>query len=265
MHVASPFPAKEPKNEMDLIRPAREGTLNVLEAALANGVKKVIVTSSIAAVMYGRADKICNEDDWSIDAKCGAYEKSKTYAEQAVWDFLKKHEGKIEIATVNPGLVLGPTFSKNAFTSGALVEKIFKNQMPGIPRLSFPLVDVRDVAIAHFKALVSPSSNGRRYCLCANSVWIEDVVKILKEEFGKYGYKFVSRKVGKCPMKMAALLDPSVKLILPHVGLFYRIDNTRSIKELGLRYRSVEETLLDMANNMIELGLVPNKIKKPAL
>jgi len=146
------------------------------------------------------------------------------------------------------------------------VEKIMRNDLPGIPRLSFPLVDVRDVAIAHYKALISPDSNGKRYILASNTIWAEEMLNILRNEFSKFGYKFTTRKIGKCPMKMASIFDSSIKVILPVVGLLFRVDNTRSIEELGMKYRKPDESLIDMAYNMIDLGLIPNKlVKSPKL
>jgi len=260
MHVASPFPAKDPKNpEKELYLPARQGTENVLKAALKNGVKKVVITSSIASVMFGHADKICTEEDWSVETACSPYEKSKLYAERSVWEFWKANKDKIEIVVLNPGFILGPPLSKNGFTSGEIIEKAMKNKLPGIPRLSFPVVDVRDVALAHYRALLSPESNGKRYILTTGCLWVEEILTPLRDEFSNKGYKIVSKKIGKCPMTLASWFDPSVKMILPHVGLCYRIDNSRSKKELGLEYRPVKETVVDMAYKLIEIGIVPKK------
>src|SRR6185295_4892244 len=148
-HVASPFPAEVPKHEMDLIRPAVDGTLRVLRACAAAGtVKRVVLTSSVAAVAFGHADGadyVRTEADWSEPERCDAYPKSKTLAERAAWDFVASlpPERRFELAVINPGFVLGPFLNADAGTSGEVVRKLLAREMPACPEIGFAPVDVR--------------------------------------------------------------------------------------------------------------------------
>ena len=263
MHVASPFPPKPPKNDDELIKPAVKGTRDVLMAAIRNNVKKVVVTSSVAAILGGHMVKNnFTEDDWAIPETCPPYEKSKYFAEKEVWKIFEENKDKIKITCINPGLVLGPTFSKYISTSGDVVSRALKDDIPGIARLSFTYVDVRDVAQAHVNALTREESNGKRYILSADSVWCEDVMEVLRKEFAHQGYCIVSRKVGYCPMKFISLFDTQIKLLLPFIGREMKVDNSRSRKELGIEYRQVAQTVIDSGYSFIEKGVVPDKRKK---
>eukprot|EP01017_Pseudomicrothorax_dubius_P050966 TRINITY_DN9734_c0_g1_i1.p1 TRINITY_DN9734_c0_g1~~TRINITY_DN9734_c0_g1_i1.p1 ORF type:complete len:347 (+),score=101.92 TRINITY_DN9734_c0_g1_i1:120-1160(+) len=263
MHVASPFPLESPKDENELIRPAVLGTKAVLEAALANGVKKVVVTSSVAAIMDPKAPpKVFTEADWPVVDRIQPYEKSKYHAEKAVWAFYEEHKDKIQIAVVNPGFILGPPFCKSGFSSGDLIIQIMTKKLAVIPDIAFACVDVRQVAEAHYKAMILPSSNGKRHILSGGTHTVEELVGILRAEFEKYGYSFPSMKVGFCPMKLASLFDPKIKGILDYVGKRITLDNSRSVTELGIEYYKLDKTLIDMVYKLLELGLLEDKRKK---
>jgi len=262
LHVASPFIMGNPREDL-LIKPAVEGTLNVLEAALKNGVKKVVITSSVASVWYGNWDKkMVNEDDWSIESACGSYEKSKVRAERAAWDFWRKHVGKIEIATICPGLMVGPVFAMMGGASEEIVTDLMLNRVPGLPKLAFGLVDVRDVALAHIKAMESPTSNGQRYLLVGGTYWFIDIANVLREEFEKHGYKIPKTVFNRCLIKFAANFDKKIKSIVNVLGKEMRVDNSKSIKELGINYRDPKQALIDMGWSFINLGGIPDKRKK---
>ena len=268
MHVASPLPAKAVKNEqLELFKPAVEGTLIVLEAAVKAGIKKAIVTSSAATVTYGHkrerySEGTFSEKDWSVVANLRGYAKSKTLAEQAVWNFYENHKNKIEIAVIVPSFITGPFISKNAFTSGDLVGKCLTGQMPGVPAIASGYVDVRDVAQAHLLALEKPDSNGNRYLLAERTMWLLDMTKILQGEFKQYGYKVASKTIGKCLLRIAALFDSEVKGILDYIGVPFKLDNSKSVNELGLKYTPIEKSLIEMGYCLIESGYVPDKRKK---
>lgn len=267
MHLASPFVIKAPKNEDELIKPAVEGTLSVLNAALKAGVKKVVVTSSIAAVAtgYGKeADsKTFNESDWSIIANCPAYQKSKTLAEKAVWEFHEQNKSKIQIAVINPGFVVGPSDSVNSFASADLILSIMNNSVPGFPRICMSLVDVRDVAKAHLLALENPNSDGKRYILTGTCLWFQEIIQILKEEFGPLGYKFPTRTIGTWLLTIGSWFDRSLKDLLPIVGIPLKVDNSLSKQELGMQYIDAKQSLIDMGHSLINNGLVKQKQCKP--
>lgn len=262
MHVASPFPNEVPKDEMELIRPAVEGTLNVLQAAVEKGVKKVVLTSSIAAVMYGHEGKIAGPEDWSVEEKCEPYPKSKTRAEKAAWDFQKKHEGKFELVTVNPGFVLGPLFVSGGGTSEEVVADFLRGKVPAIPRVMLSVVDVREVAECHLKALKDPNSNGKRYICNAESLWMKPFADILREEFGQYGYKIPKMELGKFALTIGSIFMKRIRFILKEVNIERRMDSSLCVKELGITYRPLKQTLADMGYSMIKLGIVPDKVNK---
>ena len=153
VHTASPFPIAKPKHEDVLIKPAVEGTMAVMRAAHKNKVKRVVITSSVAAI-YVSADKNKRDfsvEDWTDLKLATPYEKSKTMAEKAAWDFQATlpDDEKMEIVTVNPGLVLGPNLNKAQFSSGDIIKKLMMKELPGLPKMQMPIVDVRDVAEAH--------------------------------------------------------------------------------------------------------------------
>jgi len=158
VHTASPFPLVEPKDENELIKPAVDGTLSVMEAARKHKVKRVVITSSVASIFDPNdfKEKV-TEKDWPDTSAKGfpAYNKSKALAERAAWDFVSKlpEDEKFEVATINPGLILGPASVAEGFSSGVAISKFLLNEMPGIPKVSMSIVDVRDVALAHLKAL----------------------------------------------------------------------------------------------------------------
>jgi nucleoside-diphosphate-sugar epimerase len=162
VHTASPFPLTTPKDENILIKPAVEGTLAVMRAAHKHKVKRVVITSSVASVYAQKPENrkaVYNESDWSDLEACVAYEKSKTLAEKAAWDYLEKlpQEEKFELVTINPSLILGPSLIDGDFSSGQVISMILLNKYPGLPKIMFSVVDVRDVALAHLNALKLPS------------------------------------------------------------------------------------------------------------
>ena len=269
MHVASPFPPGSVKNEkLQLIKPAVDGTLIVLEAALRAGIKKAVVTSSVAAIAYGHkreryAEAPLSEKDWSDATKIEGYMKSKTLAEQAVWSFHEKNKDKMEIATINPTFIIGPFLSKNVFTSADIIQQLLTGKMPGIPKLLMGVVDVRDVARAHLLALENPNSNGNRYLLSEKTMWILDVAHILQNEFKPQGYKVTTNTIGKCPLRLFSLVNKQAKSILKYTGLSYKLDNSKSINELGMIYMPTEKSIVEMAYCMIDMGTVKDKRKQP--
>jgi len=261
IHTASPFPPALPKNEDEVIKPAVEGTLNVLNACLANNVKKVVLTSSIAAVIIGNESSCCTEDDWSVARLCAPYEKSKLLAEKAAWEFYRNNKGKIELTVICPGLLWGPILHKNSFTSGDIVQLIMRGELPAIPNMSFPIADVRDAALAHVRALQRQETNGKRYIIVAQSFSAESTVGALKKEFGQYGYRFPFLKVGKCLAYLASFYNPMFKLFLASIGLSYEISNRKSQEDLGIDYITPEKSVVEMVHSMLEFKLLPVKGK----
>ena len=266
-HLASPFPSGAPKHADDVIRPAVDGTINVLTACADSGsVKKVVLTSSIAAISCGfighpkqKQGHVYTEEDWSPPEGCPPYERSKTLAEKAAWDFVKElpEEKKFEMAVVNPGMVIGPALTKSAGTSLGVVVGLLKGDIPGVPDVSSVLVDVRDVAKAEIAVMEKPDSNGNRYALVAESgVPFLQLCNWLKEEFGPQGYKVGTKKVPKLVAWIGSKFSPEMKNLYPAVGKKVIYDNKKMVEGLGIKPYTAKESCIDSGYSVIELGLV---------
>jgi dihydroflavonol-4-reductase len=263
MHVASPFPSTLPKTDDELVRPAVDGTLRVLRAAAAAGVKRVVLTSSIAAVGSGHLESaVRTEDDWSVVDRSPAYPKSKTLAERAAWDFAR--ESGVDLVVVNPGMVLGPPLTPTVGTSVQVVRRLLTRDVPGSPKIGFALVDVRDVAIAHRLALESPVAVGNRYIVAGGHTWMRDIAAMLAEEFNPRGYRVPTRGVPAWLLRVIARFDASVRPTLDFLGRRELVSADKAHRELGWTMRPLRDTVVDTANSLIELGLAPNPAKKKA-
>ncbi len=261
-HVASPFPPTEPEHEDELIIPAREGALRALRAAAKAGVKRTVLTSSVAAIAYGRThrqeiaqqDRIFSEADWSnVDGPISAYAKSKTLAERAAWDFMKTREaGKMQLAVINPGGVLGPLLDKGFSTSGQVVSRLIDGKVPACPRLNFSLIDVRDVADAHYEAMIRDEAAGKRFVLVSANGWMLEISKIL----AKNGFKAPTRAMPDFLLRFIARFDKTLRMILPGLGKQTKFDNQALRTTLGIEPRSLEEMSVSMAKTMREFDAI---------
>lgn len=261
-HVASPVPNAPPKHEDDLIIPARDGTLRVLRAASEAGVERVVLTSSLSAVCEGYPrdpSRVYNEDDWSLlDGEVSAYDKSKTLAERAAWDFVGGLTGGqvMELVTINPGLVLGPVLEQDYGTSAEAVRKLMRREYPGCPRLGWPTVDVRDVAGTHLAAMITPEAKGQRFCCCVDFVWMKEMAAILNAHFGDRGYKVPTRALPDFVVRIAGLFDPVTKVVAPRLGLELHVSNDHLKRVLSWQPRGTEEMIVATGESLIEQGLV---------
>lgn len=260
LHVASPFPREVPKHEDDLIVPARDGALRVLRAAAAAGVRRVVMTSSLAAVVYGHVrdgSRTFDEEDWSISEGIGAYEKSKTIAERAAWDFARSPEAKgLELVVINPGLVLGPILDEDYGTSGEAVRKLMRREFPGCPNLGWAPVDVRDVAAAHLAAMTTPEAAGKRFCCAIEHAWMADIARILDEHFAARGYRIPRRRLPDWLVRTVAIFDKTTRMAVHDLGQRQDVSNERIRKVLGWQPRSLDEMVAAMGESMIEQGVV---------
>ena len=264
LHVASPLPRGAVKDENELIVPARDGALRVLRAAKKAGVERVVLTSSLSAIVYGNdRSRVFTESDWSnLNGKrIGAYDKSKTIAERSAWDFMEsiKESSPMELTVINPGLVLGPLLSSDWGTSGEMVKRILAHQVPAIPNMSFAMVDVRDVASAHLSAMRSPEAAGQRFiCSEANHSMME-VARILKTHYGTRGFKIPTGRLPSFAVRAMALFDSTVRLTLNDLDTAQRVDNAKIKSVLQWRPRDLEEMTISMADSMIQHGVVRAK------
>jgi nucleoside-diphosphate-sugar epimerase len=224
LHVASPFPANVPAHEDELIVPAREGTLRVLRAARDAGVKRLVLTSSFAAIGYGHKPQSApfNENDWTDLTGDGLspYVKSKTIAERAAWDFIASQPANLELSVVNPVGVFGPALGPDYSTSILFVQRLMDGAVPGVPRLYFGAVDVRDVADLHIRAMTNPAANGERFLAVAGDfLSVRDMANCLKDRLGPAAKKVPTRQLPDWLIRVASLRDPAIKQILPELGI----------------------------------------------
>ena len=266
LHVASPLPAGEPENEDDLIRPAREGTLRVLRAARNAGVKRVVLTSSFAAIGYGHPQQTAPFDETSWTKPEGndvsAYVKSKALAERAAWDFMNSEGGRMELSVVNPVAVFGPVLGPDYSTSILLVQRMMDGALPGTPKLWVGAVDVRDVANLHLRAMTHPAARGERFLATAgNFLSMLDVARVLKQNLGAAARRVPSREVPNWLVRLASLRDPAIKLIIPELGKRKDGTNAKARRVLGWAPRSREESILATAESLMRLGLLKDSPK----
>ncbi len=266
LHVASPFPPSQPKNEDELIIPAREGALRVLRAARDAGVKRVVLTSSFAAISYGSSStkKIFTEEDWTDlnSDHLSPYVKSKTLAERAAWDFIAREGGALELAVVNPVGMFGPVLGGDYSTSIQIVQRLMDGAVPGCPRLFFGIVDVRDVADLHVRAMTNPAANGQRFLAVAgDSMSIQQIALVLKRRMGDAARRVPTRELPDWLVRLVALTDPSVAQFIPELGKVKNATNAKAREQLGWMPRSNEAATVATAESLLQLGLLRNSKK----
>jgi len=246
IHTASPFPLSQPKDEDVLIRPAVDGTLRVLRAAEAAAVHRVILTSSIEAIMHGVHGRAVTEADWSDPAAptASAYTRSKLMAERAAWDFVARHPA-MQLTVINPGVVLGRPMDRQTGSSISIIARILSGKDPAVPDILLPVTDIADVSAAHVAALETPASIGQRYMVADRFLSMPDMARVLRDA---YPQKRISTRVApRLLLRVLAIFDPEIRLILPWLGWRAALDNSKVRKELGLTITRAEESILTAA------------------
>jgi nucleoside-diphosphate-sugar epimerase len=264
LHVASPFPPNQPKNEDELIIPAREGALRVLRAARDAGVKRVVLTSSFAAIGYGHEpiDQPFTEEDWTdIDKGVSAYVKSKTLAERAAWDFIAREGGTLELAVINPVGVMGPVLGPDYASSIQMVQQLMSGAMPGLPNLSFGIVDVRDVADLHLRAMTNPAAKGERFLATAGLMFFSEGAQLLKARMGDAAVHVPTRTLPDWLLRAMALISPAAREIVPNLSKVRKASNEKARRVLGWEPRSKEDAIVATAESLVELGLLQDSSK----
>jgi dihydroflavonol-4-reductase len=250
LHVASPVPKSDPKDPNELIRPAREGALRVLAAARRAGVERVVMTSSMSAVSAGRRHEerhVFDERDWSDSTRpLSAYEQSKTLAERAAWDYVNGEGQGLELVTLNPTYVLGPSLTGAHNTSNEILGKLLRREIPGVPRIQFPLVDVRDLATAHVLAMTAQGVAGERFIVTTETAWYADIARLLAAN----GYRVPTFELPNLVTRAVSLFDPTVRLVVNRLGRRVQVSNAKVAARLGWSGRTLRETVLDAARHM---------------
>jgi dihydroflavonol-4-reductase len=260
LHLASPFPLGEPKDPDELLRPAVDGTLRVLRAAVNAGVPRVVQTSSMAAVLGGHHNKRLQpftEDDWTdaSDPAVSTYYRSKTLAEKAARDFVSSDGSALHFSTINPGFVLGPVLDRDIGSSAEVIQMFLRGKYPGTPRIWFPVVDVRDVARMHRLALESAEPSGGRYLAVSETVRFLEIARLIRDKLGYAARKAPRRQLPDLMVRLVALFDPTVRAILPDLGFEFEVNNSHTRRALRIEFIPIAESAPAMASSLIELGL----------
>ena len=260
VHVASPIPVNAPKHEDELIVPARDGTLRVLRAARDASVKRVVMTSTCGAIYYGHPPQKApfDETSWTIvNSDLTAYVKSKVIAERAAWDFIASEGRGLELSVVNPAGIFGPVLAPDYSSSIELIKRLM-NGMPGAPRIYFGIVDVRDVADLHLRAMAHPSAKGERFiAVSGDSISMVDIARMLRARLGTSARRVPRFQLPDWTVRLAARRDPSVRQLLPLLGKIRNASSEKARRVLGWSPRSNEEALVATAESLIRFGLLP--------
>jgi nucleoside-diphosphate-sugar epimerase len=244
-----------------LIKPAREGAQRAIRAANKAGAKRVVQTSSVAAASRGEdlPDWTADETVWTDPNGRGvsAYAQSKTLAERAAWELIETAGGKTTLATVNPALVLGPVMGADYSDSVQVVERLLTGRVPGVPKIGFNVVDVRDVADLHIRAMTAPEAAGQRFIAAANYAWMGDLADLMRAKLPPaQAAKVTRRRVPGLALRIAGLFDKELASVVPRLGRKHDYSSAKAQTVLGWKPRPLEATVLDCANSLIAQGAV---------
>jgi nucleoside-diphosphate-sugar epimerase len=261
LHVASPLPLANPRHDDELVRPARDGALRVLRAARDAGVRRVVLTASTAAIAYGRGgrDAPFTESDWSdatVLSDSSAYERSKTLAERAAWDWMAREGGALELVTICPGAVLGPVLGRDASASLDIVKKLLDGSLPGLPRFGWPLVDVRDIADLHYRAMLAPEAAGQRYIGAGRFFWMADIAAALRAGRPGLARRLPRFVLPNWLVRLSSRFDPVVRERLFELDKHRPVSADKARRDLGWIPRPGAETIVATADSLIAEGLV---------
>jgi dihydroflavonol-4-reductase len=259
-HLASPLPSGVPRDADELIVPARDGALRALRAARAAGVKRFVMTSSVAAIAYGRGRGVHHftEADWTDPDRPGTtpYIRSKTIAERAARDWVAREGGALEFCTINPSVVLGPVWSRDYSASVVIVKKLLDGSLRACPDIGFGLVDVRDVAALHVRALKAPGMAGERFIASGRFVKLAELAAMLRAGLGTQAGRVPTRRVPDWLVRVAARFNPVARAVVGELGSVRHQDASHALAALGWATRPVEQSVLDCARSLLALGVV---------
>ncbi len=263
IHVASPMGQGMGRN-VDLLGPARAGSLRVLEAAARAGVERVVTTSSVVASMTvhaGDEAEPADESVWTDPARPGVdnYSRSKTLAERAIWDFVERRaatgSGGLSVTTILPGLILGPVMTGSVSGSVELVERLLNGRMPAIPRIGFSLVDVRDLVDLHLRAMVAPAAANERFLAAPEHLWLAEIAAILRERLGTRAKKVPTRVMPDLVVRLAALVREDARFLAPRLRERREFSSVKARALLGWEPRPAARTLEDTAESLFAHAL----------
>jgi nucleoside-diphosphate-sugar epimerase len=261
LHVASPLGGDNPKDPDALIIPARDGALRVLRAATKAEVKRVVMTSSCAAATppaLASEDRVTDETLWTNpeDKRINAYRKSKTVSELAAWRFMEEYQGPTTLTTILPGAVFGPVLTAENLGSVQVIGRLLRGRLPGNPRLGFEIVDVRDVADVHIRAMTSPQAAGARFIAVGEFMWMTDIAQTLRSKLGGAASKVPTRTLPDFVLRLFALVDPALRAVTPLLGRKHRHTAEKAQRLLGWHARPAAVTIVECAESLISRNAV---------
>ena len=260
LHVASPITLAVPKDENDMIRPAVDGTLRVLKASRDAGVQRVVMTSNFGAVGYSHRDQstVITEESWTDPNEKGLspYNKSKVLAEKAAWDFIKRDGGALELTVINPVGIFGPSLGPDLSSGFELIKRLLDGTMKKVPNITLTIVDVRDVADLHIRAMTSPAAKGQRFLAIAGAtVTLPEIAQLLKDKLGSAASKVSTKKLPDWQVRMIAPFNRIARNIAPMLSRYRDASNQKAKDILGWKPRSNEEAILATANSLLKYNL----------
>jgi nucleoside-diphosphate-sugar epimerase len=265
MHVASPMPPVAPENEDEVIVPARDGALRVLRAARDAGVKRVVLTSSCGAIYYGHPprNEPFDETSWTnLEGEMSAYVRSKAIAERAAWDFIAAQGNALELTTINPSGIFGPALSTDYAGSLDLIKRLLIG-MPGCPQLYFAVVDVRDVADLHLRAMTSPEAKGERFIAVAGECMsMLGIATVLRDRLGEAASNVPTQELPNDVVRMAAKQDGALRQLLPLLGNIRNATSEKAQRVLGWAPRSREDAVVATAESLLKFGIVAAPVSR---
>lgn len=260
-HTASPFVTNMPRDKMELIRPAVDGTRRALSTALAADVERFVVTSSMAATSYGhdkgRSAPFTGADWTNLEGRgVNAYVESKTLAEKEAWMLVDSAGRHDDLAVINPNVVLGPLLDEDPGTSPALVGRLMDGSVPAAARIWFAVVDVRDVAEAHVKAMTDPNAGGRRFAMGEKTLSFLEFADAIREGMPEFAKRLPTRTVPDWMVRLFAFVDKDIRGNIGELGVVRRTDSSEVVKLLGRPLIPAREAVLATARSLVEQGIV---------
>ena len=256
LHVASPMPTGEYRKQ-DVIGPAREGTRRVLEASLKAGVRRVVLTSSTAAAMP-EGKEAADETVWTDRPAKPIYDypRAKTLAERDAWAFAAAAGGRMELTTVLPSSIQGPVLGRDYSASVDVVGLMLKGKLPAFPRIGWGIVDVRDLAVLHIRAMTAPRAAGERFIGSGEFLWFSDIARILRERLGARAARVPTRTIPDFVVRLGAWFNPEMARLAPSLGIRHEYSSAKAERLLGWRARPAAASVIDTANSLIARKLV---------
>jgi dihydroflavonol-4-reductase len=256
LHVASPLGSDDPRDAEAVIAPARDGALRVLAAATGAGVRRVVLTSSTAATASRSPDVVGDETIWTdtTDTTINAYRRSKALAERAAWDFMAGTSGPTTLTTILPTAVFGPVLRDDGRGSVQLIQRLLDGRLPGLPRLGYCVVDVRDLADLHIRAMTAPEAAGERFIATSDFLWFEEIAAALRARLGADASKVPTRRLPNAVVRLIARFNAPLRELTPGLGQRRLFTAAKAQRVLGFTPRPAVETVVDCAESLVAAG-----------